>query len=197
MSAPPFNRADTLPTPHPPGFFPDTPAGDQYNQNEGPLEDAGRSLAPAILVGAGSGLALGGIVGAVIGAGVASLTSVEKDGLQEKLHDEGAPQVETIKEEEITTPAANASDVGDIERHEKDLTAEQMATSPIQREVGGTGEEMTQLLGGATGAAVVDNELSEPSTELVSEKDRLQAGEAVLPEVSHFIVCLKAILIYF
>jgi len=94
-SAPLPSPAPTLPTPHAPGSFPDTPSPSVYHQSEGPLEAAGRELdahpsgpsaGPAALFGAAAGLLVGGVGGALAGAGLFGTAKLENEALREKLH---------------------------------------------------------------------------------------------------------------
>lgn len=96
MDSPPIiSPAPTHPTPRFPGHFSTTPA--PYDQQEGPLEAAGRELpstdAPqgsiltssgSLFLGAAAGLAVGGLAGAFTGAGLLGLTVLESDALAQR-----------------------------------------------------------------------------------------------------------------
>lgn len=149
--------APELPTPHAPGFFPETPAFDAYAQNEGPLEKAGRDIPVnqdkalgGALLGAGVGALLGGPIGALVGGGVAGLAGLEEQGLHAKFGK--SPAQQQVEATEHKTAAA-------------------LKESPAQRmlaEDGGSQQEsLSALLAGGAGAHTLDREVDEPTAEKV------------------------------
>lgn len=201
----PFPTASTLATPAIPGFFPKTPAGDAYGQNEGVLEQAGRELSPvkesessddtaeaqhdkqvafgAGLLGAGVGLVLGGPVGAVIGGGLGAVGALEHEGLKHKIEHDGIKgDVPVDVSSDDHAPAA------------PDATLEkQMHDSPAQRELAaaagaGTGAAaaapLSQLLSGGAGAHDLNQEIEEPSTVSPTSSATPAQPESILDMVS-------------
>ncbi|SCV71088.1 BQ2448_2676 [Microbotryum intermedium] len=211
-------EVDALPTPHAPGFWPETPAADAYLQNEGPLEQAGRAmqpihsidhtipaehdiLAPAILA-TGAGLLLGGPVAGIVAGLAAGVAGLEKQGLKKGLAHTDTPngQFGATQSQDVTpkgSPSASHSATlvpaepspsGSTSTHvPEDLTEQKtqaaLAASPAQQMLGGeeTHKELSALVSGAAGTAVVDMELEEPTTDL-KEQTRDPAISNVVPD---------------
>lgn len=153
---PPPSPAPTLPTPHAPGFFPETPAEGAYRHDEGPLDAAGRALPKdtagdkgtlgGALLGAGVGALFGGPLGALVGGSVGGIAGLEEQGLRSKFGNSPAGQQQVTEER----------------------TAAALQQSPAQRLVGNDGDgSVSALLAGGAGAHVVDRELDEPVAEQV------------------------------
>ncbi|KAK4048615.1 hypothetical protein OIO90_005785 [Microbotryomycetes sp. JL221] len=175
-----------LPTPHAPGFLPDTPlegsttvsgAGAGFRGDEGILEQPGRELSTndtkaalgGALLGSAVGLVLGGPVGAVLGGGLGGLGSLENEGLKAKLRDDDTAttsnsthttvdnSVQGLKQPlHVDSDARQPIDLGKTPALKE---VEQAQGSDAARELAHGG-----LLAGASGAIVADRELEEPAT---------------------------------
>ncbi|SCZ99357.1 BZ3500_MvSof-1268-A1-R1_Chr3-1g05967 [Microbotryum saponariae] len=214
-------EVDALPTPHAPGFWPETPAADAYLQNEGPLEQAGRSmgplhseesteepmpaehnlLAPAILA-TGAGLLLGGPVAGVVAGLAAGVAGLERQGLKKGLAHTDTPneQLGTSQSQDVTpkgspsskhtatlVPAEPSPSGSTSTQVPEDLTEQKtqaaLAASPAQQMLGGEDahQDLSALVAGAAGTAVVDKEIEEPTTEL-KEETRDRAVSNAVPD---------------
>ncbi|KAM0788169.1 hypothetical protein ACM66B_001331 [Microbotryomycetes sp. NB124-2] len=172
-----------LPTPHAPGFLPETPSGESTTKySEGVLEQAGRdldldkSLSPeehkstlsGALLGAGVGLVLGGPVGAVVGGSLGGLGSLENLGLKAKLRNDDTTTTSTSSELASRTqePILTGQQHDNVTEHDK----VDLGVTPAQRELerargpGATNDLAAAALAGAAGAHVADHELEEPSS---------------------------------
>lgn len=153
---PPPSPAPTLPTPHAPGFFPETPAEGAYRHDEGPLDAAGRALTRdttgdkgtlgGALLGVGVGALFGGPLGALVGGSVGGIAGLEEQGIRSKFGNSPAGQQQVTEER----------------------TAAALQQSPAQRLVGNDDDgSVSALLAGGAGAHVVDQELDEPAADQV------------------------------
>ncbi|KDE07551.1 hypothetical protein MVLG_02222 [Microbotryum lychnidis-dioicae p1A1 Lamole] len=200
-------EVDALPTPHAPGFWPETPAADAYLQNEGPLEQAGRSmgplhseetteepmraehdvLAPAILA-TGAGLLLGGPVAGVVAGLAAGVAGLERQGLEKGLAHTDTPneQLGTTQSQDVT-PKGSPSSKHTATLVPEDVTEQKtqaaLAASPAQQMLRGEDahQDLSALVAGAAGTAVVDKEIEEPTTDL-TEQARDSAVSNVVPD---------------
>lgn len=144
-----------LPTPHAPGWMPETPdEAAPTGYSEGPLDQAGRQLSAndtktalgGALLGAGVGLVLGGPVGAVVGGGLGGLGSLENEGLKSKLRGPGQAGIDA----------------------QADREQAHLAESPAQKEVHqaagpNAAQDLSALLAGGAGATVAEREVDEPA----------------------------------
>lgn len=182
---PPPSPAPTLPTPHAPGFFPETPAEGAYSQKEGPLDAAGRALPKdsqsgdkgtlgGALLGAGVGAIFGGPLGALVGGGVGGIAGLEEQGLRSKFGNSPAGQQHVTEER----------------------TAAALEQSPAQRLVSGGGgdESVSALLAGGAGAHVADRELDEPAAEQAEPLSGLPVADESVVDMVSFAIARATVL---